>query len=134
MEVFSPAGVLLVAHRLSPPGAGEVVRTAEHRAALEKVVLAQFSTARPCDRKANRPPGTERLLAVEVDSVDERRRAALGRFAALPSPFTLADFDYTAQPSVDAKLIADLGTLRFSSVAERASGEGRLTACQPRRT
>ena len=55
----------------------------------------------------------ERLLAVEVDSVDERRRAALGRFASLPSPFTLADFDYSAQPSVDAKLIAELGTLRF---------------------
>ena len=55
----------------------------------------------------------ERLLAVEVDSVEERRKASLARFASLPSPFTLADFDYTAQPSVDAKLIAELGTLRF---------------------
>ena len=55
----------------------------------------------------------ERLLAIEVDSVSERRRASLERFAALPSPFTLADFDFSAQPSVDPKLIADLGTLRF---------------------
>ena len=55
----------------------------------------------------------ERLLAVEVDAVDERRRASLARFASLPSPFTLADFDYTAQPSVDPKLIAELGSLRF---------------------
>jgi DNA replication protein DnaC len=55
----------------------------------------------------------ERLLAVEVGAVDERRRASLERFAALPSPFTLADFDFSAQPSVDPKLIADLGTLRF---------------------
>ena len=55
----------------------------------------------------------ERLLAVEVDAVDERRRASLTRFASLPSPFTLADFDFSAQPSVDEKLIADLATLRF---------------------
>jgi DNA replication protein DnaC len=55
----------------------------------------------------------ERLLAVEAASADERRRASLERFAALPSPFTLADFDFSAQPSVDPKLIADLGTLRF---------------------
>jgi len=55
----------------------------------------------------------ERLLAVEVGAVDERRRVSLERFAALPSPFTLADFDFAAQPSVDPKLIADLGTLRF---------------------
>lgn len=57
LEVFTPAGMLLVAHRLAPPGAGSMVRTPEHRAALEAVVLGQFSTARPCDRKANKPPG-----------------------------------------------------------------------------
>ncbi len=55
----------------------------------------------------------ERLLAIEADAVDTRRRASLGRFASLPSPFTLADFDFSAQPSVDPKLIADLATLRF---------------------
>jgi DNA replication protein DnaC len=55
----------------------------------------------------------ERLLSVEVDAVDERRRASLSRFASLPSPFTLADFDFSAQPSLDRKLVAELGTLRF---------------------
>ena len=55
----------------------------------------------------------ERLLSVEVDAVDERRRASLTRFASLPSPFSLADFDFSAQPSVDNKLIAELATLRF---------------------
>ena len=55
----------------------------------------------------------ERILAVEAGAVDERRRVSLERFASLPSPFTLADFDFSAQPSVDPKLIADLGTLRF---------------------
>ncbi len=55
----------------------------------------------------------ERLLAVEAAAVDERRRMSLTRFASLPSPFTLADFDFSAQPSVDKKIIDELGTLRF---------------------
>jgi len=61
VEIVTPAGMLLVTHRLAPPGAGSMVRTPEHRAALEAVVLGQFSTARPCDRKANRPPGAAAL-------------------------------------------------------------------------
>ena len=38
-----------------------MVRTPEHRAALEAVVLSQFASARPCDRKANKPPGQAAL-------------------------------------------------------------------------
>jgi hypothetical protein len=60
-EIFTPGGTLMVTRRLAPPGAGSVVRTPAHRAALEAVVLSQFSTARPCDRKANRPPGEAAL-------------------------------------------------------------------------
>ena len=55
----------------------------------------------------------EKLLSVEVDAVEERRRMTLERFASLPSPFTLSDFDFTAQPSLDEKLVRELGTLRF---------------------
>ena len=55
----------------------------------------------------------EKLLSVEVASVEERRRVTLERFASLPSPFTLSDFDFTAQPSIDEKLVRELGTLRF---------------------
>ena len=55
----------------------------------------------------------ERLLAVEVAAVEERRKQSLARFASLPSPFTLADFDFAAQPKLDQKLIAELATLRF---------------------
>ena len=33
----------------------------EHREALEAAVLDAFTTARPCDKKANRPPGREAL-------------------------------------------------------------------------
>jgi hypothetical protein len=61
VDIVSPAGQLLVSHRLAPAGAGSMVRTPEHRAALEAVVLSQFSSARPCDRKANRPPGAAAL-------------------------------------------------------------------------
>ncbi len=52
---------LLVTHRCAPDGSGALVRTPEHRAALERAVLSAFTTARPCDRKANRPPGNAAL-------------------------------------------------------------------------
>ena len=61
VEVHSPAGVLLVSHRLAPAGAGTIVRTPEHHAALERVVLSAFTTASPCDRKGNSPPGPAAL-------------------------------------------------------------------------
>ena len=61
LDVVSPAGALLVTHQLAPRGAGAMVRTPAHRDALEKAVLSQFSTARPCDRKENRPPGSAAL-------------------------------------------------------------------------
>ena len=43
---------LLATHRLAHDGAGIVVRDQAHSDALEKVVLAQFTTKRPCDKKA----------------------------------------------------------------------------------
>lgn len=55
----------------------------------------------------------ERLLEVEVTATEARRRTSLERFASLPSPFRLADFDFDAQPSIDRKLVNELATLRF---------------------
>lgn len=55
----------------------------------------------------------ERLLAVEVAATETRRLASRLRFACLPAPWTLADFDYTAQPGVDQALVRELATLRF---------------------
>jgi transposase len=57
IDVVAPSGAILVTHRTAPDGTGALVRSLEHRAALEKAVLSAFTTARPCDRKANRPPG-----------------------------------------------------------------------------
>jgi DNA replication protein DnaC len=55
----------------------------------------------------------ERLLDVEVAATEARRHAGLERFASLPAPWRLTDFDFDAQPSVDRQLINELGTLRF---------------------
>lgn len=55
----------------------------------------------------------EQLLAVEVAATEARRLASRLRFACLPAPWTLADFDFGAQPGVDEALIRELATLRF---------------------
>ena len=53
LEVRSPSGSLLATHHLAHDGAGMVVRDPAHSAALELAVLAQFTTKRPCDKKAH---------------------------------------------------------------------------------
>jgi transposase len=95
LEIFSPAGHELVSHRLSRSGAGAMVRTEAHRAALEAVVLGQFSTARPCDRKANKPPG-------------EAARAERARL--------LKGSD--AEPRVDLDAMAEIIALAFPGASE----------------
>jgi DNA replication protein DnaC len=55
----------------------------------------------------------ERLLAIEVSATEQRRRVSLERFASLPAPWRLEDFDFDAQPSVDRSLVNELSTLRF---------------------
>jgi transposase len=53
LEIRSMAAALLATHRLAHDGAGVVVRDPEHTAALERVVLDQFTSKRPCDKKAH---------------------------------------------------------------------------------
>ena len=55
----------------------------------------------------------ERLLAIEVETTEARRLAGRLRFANLPAPWTLADFDFDAQPALDKTLVDELATLRF---------------------
>ena len=59
----------------------------------------------------------ERLLAIEVTATEARRLASRLRFACLPSPASLEDFDYDAQPGVDRQLMNELGTCRFLETA-----------------
>jgi transposase len=87
LEIRSIAGALLATHRLAHDGAGVVVRDPAHSAALERVVLAQFTSKRPCDKKAHvgisdaALSEAARLLgdagrAVNVDLEDYARLAA----------------------------------------------------------
>jgi DNA replication protein DnaC len=54
-----------------------------------------------------------RLLDVEVSATEVRRRESLERFARLPAPWRLEDFDFEAQPGIDRALVHELATLRF---------------------
>lgn len=64
----------------------------------------------------DKPPYTQflaDLLAHEVRAVEQRRLQGRLRFAKLPARKTLEQFDFTAQPSLDRRLVEDLATLRF---------------------
>ncbi|MGA3221562.1 MAG: IS21 family transposase [Acidimicrobiales bacterium] len=98
LEIYSPSGALVVTHRLARAGSGEIVRTPEHRQALEKVVLGQFSNKRPCDRKENRPPGAAAL-------------AERARLAGLGGP----------EPAVDLEALAKVIYAAFPGSAEVSS-------------
>ncbi len=98
LDVVAAGGTILVTHTLAPPGSGITVRTPGHRQALEAAVLSQFSTDRPCDRKANRPPGS----------------AALAERARLAGPASI-------QPSVDLQAMAEIVRLAFPAAAPKAS-------------
>ena len=66
IDVDSASGRLVAAHRKVPRGQGRVVRLPQHTEALERVVLAAFTTARPCKPKPNRPPSAA-ALAIAAD-------------------------------------------------------------------
>jgi DNA replication protein DnaC len=59
----------------------------------------------------------ERLLAIEVNATEARRLAGRLRFASIPTPATLDDFDHDAQPGIDPALLAELGTCRYLDTA-----------------
>jgi DNA replication protein DnaC len=87
-----------------------------HLAYLRLAAAAEALPGELDHAKANKLGHTaflERLLAVEVGATELRRRASLERFASLPSPWRLEDFDFSAQPSVDKSLVNELATLRF---------------------
>ena len=59
------------------------------------------------------------LFEVEVEATQERRLASRLRLAGFPSTKTLDEFDFSAQPSLDRRLVSELATLRF--IEERAN-------------
>ena len=91
----------------------------EARSHLAYLRMAASAEALPAEleyatsQKLGHTAFLERLLQVEVSATEIRRRVSLERFASLPSPFRLEDFDFDAQPSIDKKLVNELATLRF---------------------
>src|SRR5437016_4933960 len=53
----------------------------------------------------------ERLLAIEVEATERRRREGRLKFACLPAPWRLEDLDFEAQPALDRSLVQELATL-----------------------
>jgi transposase len=61
LDIATASGAVIARHHRAPDGAGAVVRDSGHVRALEKAVLASFSTAPPCRRKDRRPPSATAL-------------------------------------------------------------------------
>jgi len=55
----------------------------------------------------------EALLRIEVEATEQRRFDARMRFANFPAPWTIADFDFAAQPAVDEALVRELATCAY---------------------
>jgi DNA replication protein DnaC len=91
----------------------------ELRSHLATLRLAAAAEALPAELDAARAKDLshtaflERLLRIEVAATHARRQASLARFACLPAPWRIADFDFDAQPSVERKLVEELASLRF---------------------
>jgi DNA replication protein DnaC len=87
-----------------------------HLAALRMTAAAEALPAELDHARTSQLSHTaflERLLAREVQAAHARRQASLARFACLPAPWQIADFDFDAQPSIDRQLVRELATLRF---------------------
>jgi hypothetical protein len=95
VRVATASGVVIAAHLRAPDGGGRMISDAGHVAALERAVLASFTTAKPCTHKTRRPASP----------------AALAEAARL-----------RGQPSVDPahKVVIDLAA--YVAAAERLSG------------
>lgn len=94
----------------------------QHLAYLRLPAIAERLAPALDAAERERPGYTEflhDLITAEVASVEQRRLQGRLRFAKLPARKTLEQFDFTAQPGLDRRLIEDLATLRF--IDERAN-------------
>jgi len=62
----------------------------------------------------------EQLMGAEAGAAAARKLASRVRWAQLPAPWQLSDYDFSAQPGADEKLIRELATLRFIDEAANA--------------
>lgn len=93
-----------------------------HLAYLKLAALAERLPAALEAAEKKNPGYTEflhDLLEVEVNATEERRLQGRLRFANFPHTKTLEEFDFSAQPSLDRRLVEELATLRF--ITEKAN-------------
>jgi len=93
LDITTAAGTVLACHHRHPAGGGMISRHETHVTALERAVLAEFSTATTCARKQRRPASP----------------AALADAAALHSSvgLTPARAGSTVESGVDPALLRD---------------------------
>lgn len=89
------------------------------RAHLAYLKLSATAEALPGQLDAARDTNTghteflEALLRIEVEATEQRRWRTRMRLANFPAPWTINDFDFTAQPGIDEALVRELATARF---------------------
>ena len=91
-----------------------------HLAALKLTAAAEHLPSVLAEAEAEQWSMTatlENLLAREVEATEARKLAGRLRFASLPTPATLADFDFDAAPGIDRKLVDELATCRYLDTA-----------------
>lgn len=101
---------------MTPTQASTYQQLRAHLAALKLHTAAEHLPsvlATATERGWSMTATLEHLLAHEVEETEARKLAGRLRFASLPTPATLADFDYDAAPGVDRKLIDELATCRY---------------------
>lgn len=101
---------------MTPPQASTYQQLRAHLAALKLHAAAEHLPsvlATATEQGWSMTATLEHLLAREVEATEARKLAGRLRFASLPTPATLADFDFDAAPGVDPKLIDELATCRY---------------------
>jgi DNA replication protein DnaC len=92
-------------HRLKLHRMDQVLATVAEEATKDQLSYADFLT---------------QLLEAEVDARYERTTLSRIRLAHFPFAKTLADFDFSFQPSIDQKKLKELAKLRFIDQGENA--------------
>jgi hypothetical protein len=73
----------------------------------------------------------ERLLGTEAAAAEARKLASRLRLAALPAPWSLDDYDFSAQPGADEKLIGELASCGSSARPPTFSSSARRGSARP---
>lgn len=135
---LAPESLVWRGRDVGPRAASRYQRLRAHLTELELTVATEALPSVPDQAPAEGLSLTvvlERLLAVEVDAITARRLTGRLRFASLPTPAILADFDADTAAGIDLALIGELGTCRYLESATNVlligppgTGKTRLSA------